>query len=779
MRIVLRFFVASTILVLLLAGGGMLWLIRNEAAAETALRSSLESRLKTDSHFESMRLDLWQDFPFVSLVLDDVWVLDAAQDTLLQARQLAMRCNGIKLIQGEYALESLSISDGRVRMVSDAAGNWNADVWSSPNEPMEDQANFAVRSLEIVNLDVQVDEQEAKISDAMVELEWTGNDLAVNGAGSLHHYRSPHWAFDSPFEWAGSCDWNANEQRLNVNFNSIEWLEALFAAEMTYDAKTNAFEIGGSIDHLKVTSIMDQIPGVDEATAPRTSAVASGTWSWNNGVFKSTLQLPLADWEIVFQNTVWPIQGAASIWIKYDSGQWRLDIPSLDVKAEGLTWSGKVERIDPLALSFDATGKLEADWKKARPTLNHTWASIAWPESGMTIWEGEWHQNKNGTSSTNGSWNASACQGIWSNIPYTLHGRGALTEQRLTIDSLDGILDGVQVNASGKFEEPMKLGSGAIRGQLDLQVDRYAYVEDPEASEISLSSLMLPKGSALRYSLRLKQFQYGLWTMEDVNAEGMLYDQLWRVQRFTSNTIDGQLSGDGSFTFLPQENRAITELHPVITGCNLPRLFQSFENFGQSTIRADHLSGLLDVSGSVRFAFDDVVSWKPETLEMLVTAKVQSGSLRQLEAFEEIADYLRDNRMMAPWVDPNDLESRLKFVEFNDLESPIYVSRSQVQLPHISIESSAMNITLQGRYGFDSSIDYTMGFAMRDLRNTRNDEFGPIEDDGLGQQFFIAMEGTVDSPTYRWDREAQKDHRKENFQREKEFLKDLFRRSTP
>lgn len=267
--------------------------------------------------------------------------------------------------------------------------------------------------------------------------------------------------------------------------------------------------------------------------------------------------------------------------------------------------------------------------------------------------------------------------------------------------------------------------------------------------------------------------------MEDVNAEGTLYDQLWRVQRFTSNTIDGQLSGDGSFTFLPQENRAITELHPVITGCNLPRLFQSFENFGQSTIRADHLSGLLDVSGSVRFAFDDVVSWKPETLEMLVTAKVKSGSLRQLEAFEEIADYLRDNRMMAPWVDPNDLESRLKFVEFNDLESPIYVSRSQVQLPHISIESSAMNITLQGRYGFDSSIDYTMGFAMRDLRNTRNDEFGPIEDDGLGQQFFIAMEGTVDSPTYRWDREAQKDHRKENFQREKEFLKDLFRRSTP
>ena len=90
-----------------------------------------------------------------------------------------------------------------------------------------------------------------------------------------------------------------------------------------------------------------------------------------------------------------------------------------------------------------------------------------------------------------------------------------------------------------------------------------------------------------------------------------------------------------------------------------------------------------------------------------------------------------------------------------------------------------MDITLSGAYRFDSAIDYTLGFAMRDLRSTEESEFGTIQDDGLGHQFFVSMTGTVAEPKYGWDREAQKNHRKENLQREKELLKELFRKSKP
>ena len=220
-------------------------------------------------------------------------------------------------------------------------------------------------------------------------------------------------------------------------------------------------------------------------------------------------------------------------------------------------------------------------------------------------------------------------------------------------------------------------------------------------------------------------------------------------------------------------------LHPTAASCDLPGLFEAFDNFDQATLRAEHLTGVFDASGSVQLDIDDAFNWQPESLDVLGSATIRSGEISNLEAFQEIANYLRSNRLMAPLVDPDDLASRLEHVEFEQVESPIYISNGTVQLPHTDIRSSAMNITLEGEYRFDSSIDYTLGFALRDLRAASESEFGTITDDGLGHQFFVSMTGTMEDPAYGWDREAQKNHRKENFQREKDLLKELFRKSTP
>jgi hypothetical protein len=210
----------------------------------------------------------------------------------------------------------------------------------------------------------------------------------------------------------------------------------------------------------------------------------------------------------------------------------------------------------------------------------------------------------------------------------------------------------------------------------------------------------------------------------------------------------------------------------------LNELFFAFKDFDQKTLRAEHLTGIFGASGSVKFKWINDLSWQPQTLDVLGKATIAGGKLKNLEAFDDIADFLAENRMMAPLVDPEDLRKRLKFVEFDNLESAVYITKESVQLPQIDIRSTAMNISLAGIYGFDESLDYTLGFAMRDLRGGRVDEFGEIEDDGLGQQFFIAMDGSIDSPQYSWDRDAQKNHRRENIQREKELLKTLFRRSS-
>ena len=125
-------------------------------------------------------------------------------------------------------------------------------------------------------------------------------------------------------------------------------------------------------------------------------------------------------------------------------------------------------------------------------------------------------------------------------------------------------------------------------------------------------------------------------------------------------------------------------------------------------------------------------SWHPEHPTASLQTSVQHGRLRNLEVFDDIADYLADHRLMAPLVDPEDLRQRLKDVAFEPVNQRVDVRGEKVWLPETVIESSAMNVAIEGTYDFDSNIDYTLGFALRDLRASASDNVGVMEDDGLG-----------------------------------------------
>ena len=67
-----------------------------------------------------------------------------------------------------------------------------------------------------------------------------------------------------------------------------------------------------------------------------------------------------------------------------------------------------------------------------------------------------------------------------------------------------------------------------------------------------------------------------------------------------------------------------------------------------------------------------------------------------MEGFDEIADYLKENRLIAPLVDPEDLRKRLADIDFEYVETPIFVANSIVSVPFVAIHSSAMDVSLEG-----------------------------------------------------------------------------------
>ena len=92
-------------------------------------------------------------------------------------------------------------------------------------------------------------------------------------------------------------------------------------------------------------------------------------------------------------------------------------------------------------------------------------------------------------------------------------------------------------------------------------------------------------------------------------------------------------------------------------------------------------------------------SWHPEDFTANLKMSILHGRLRGLEVFEDVADHLEGHRLIAPLVDPDDLRQRLRDIEFNPVSQFIDVRGESVWLPSTLIESSAMNVSVEGSLG--------------------------------------------------------------------------------
>ena len=122
---------------------------------------------------------------------------------------------------------------------------------------------------------------------------------------------------------------------------------------------------------------------------------------------------------------------------------------------------------------------------------------------------------------------------------------------------------------------------------------------------------------------------------------------------------------------------------------SLKEVFRVYENFGQTVLRAEHIKGRGDVTGSISLVWDKDGAWKSEAFDADLDVSISNGRLKNLEVFDEVADYLKEHRLIAPLVDPEDLRKRLSDIDFESVESPITVSASIVTVPFLKIHSSA------------------------------------------------------------------------------------------
>lgn len=785
----------------------------------------LNKQLKSPVHIRQIKVSVWSDFPnarieFVQLHVPDAFE-GAENDTLLYLDKLYMSFDVWDMVDGNFTFESLHADNGVLKVRRNIEGQNNYDIFKPSDEVEEsDDFSFKLSSFTVQNLRMIYDDKIAhqnyafRIHDADLQGEMYNEDFDLSGHLDfwIYHFKNKQvnliankdCSLDALLKIHSSdtslYEFNDTKLRVEdmhfmvegmVKEDSATYCDiAVTGDKISLSSFFTSFSktITGDMANYKSTGIVDfhaylkgyigngEQPEVNAdfayengtITEPSSNITLSeaslkGTYSNVNDTRTDVLKienfkakLPDGSFEAHFslEDFMNPlVDGSVKGHVNLETVQNFLKLESVD-RINGSLWLNAGLKAKIFAATADkaqdiriykSSGLVEA--KEVDLQLRDTDLKVE-DLNGAIVLKGDNAAIKS-LSARVGNSDLSFDGGFVNLLPYILFPNEKL--------EMIANLDAHQIHLEDF------VGSNEIKNE---------YIS--ESSE----QLSLPSDINLNLKLDIDKFNYGEMHAEKIGGKLILIDQVLHAKDLTLKTAGGELKGrlrlDGSRLPYKITSKA------SISNMDVSDLFVQFEDFGQTTVLSDNISGTISADVDFDALLTPDMNINQNSIVALADINLKNGNLKNLGAMKEITDYMRDNRtanfLFKKHID--DIEKRLLDIKFSTLTNQISVKESVVNIPKMSINSSAMDLHLAGTHTFNNDIDYAIDFKFKDLKAQANEsEFGTIIDDGTGLIIFMRMYGNVDDPQFEMDKASRKENRKEIIEEEKQEVKAVLQES--
>jgi hypothetical protein len=364
----------------------------------------------------------------------------------------------------------------------------------------------------------------------------------------------------------------------------------------------------------------------------------------------------------------------------------------------------------------------------------------------------------------------------------------------LGLNGSDATVRGLKAVVQGS---PIEL-SGTLRNLLPFVLfenERLVIEAKGRSERLDLAALLQsdsPKASTSDYAVVLPatieldlRAQVDELVFEDFRATGItgtirLKDRVLRASPITFSTAEGAVLGSLELDARGGEAAAFYPLaiDAQVTAIDVKAFFREFQDFGQEFIGHRHLSGTARASIAFRAPLSPGMKLDRDRIACTIDIAVDNGAIKEQAQLLAVADHLRKNKLVAPFVDTDELRKRLTEIRFAKLENRIEIRDGAVHVPLMDVRSNALDIEMAGTHWFDDRIDHRINFRLSDLfrlGKPTKDEFGPIADDGTGMRVFLRMRGTAQQPIFENDGAMAATKRRQQFQQEKQELRAILR----
>ncbi len=197
---------------------------------------------------------------------------------------------------------------------------------------------------------------------------------------------------------------------------------------------------------------------------------------------------------------------------------------------------------------------------------------------------------------------------------------------------------------------------------------------------------------------------------------------------------------------------------------DIKSMFEEFNNFGQSTLTSDNISGNLNSNYILNMDFDKDWNINKKSIELNTDISIYNGILKNMKSLNALKSYTKIDDF--------------SIIKFNEIKNSISIKNSIITIPNMDIHSDKMGISLNGIHNFNNEYEYHISVLLSEImgkkyNKTLTTEFGEIENDVSNRsKLFFTITGKDQNFKVAYDKSGLSKEIKKNLTVEKNSLKD-------
>lgn len=782
--------------------------------------SQMDPYFKVPVYIHDVDFTFWESFPNFSLRLNGVLIQDynplsgKTADTLLYAETIYLKANTWSLVQGDLSIQSIEMDKARIGLRIDHSGKENFDIFvqdSSKAEPSSFEINLKKVLFKNVDFSFQNFQGEQEYRAYFKQLQLSGKfsadafEMQLASDFTINRYKDKSLTLLRKTKANIETEVNVDQINKRYEVTNASALINSIPFQMRYSQDTTQFNLQLEASKVPLEMIMASVHQTDidkfknmsisgeadiELTVAGSSQInVTPNINANFNIKKGALndkvnQLSMQKLELTGR------------YEKVLNQPERLILQHFKVTTMGQALQGQLAVVDFSKPNIKANAQGEINLK----ALHHFFPlPFVQSISGQLAVNGQMQALVNNPGAKNqeiqltNSKSDLDCKAIQlkvnSDFPEfrEITGKVSTRNDDFVFNQFRVKTENSTVEISGKMdnllnylerEEALSL-SAAVKAE-NIDLNEFISESQQQASKSSAQSLgvyVLPKNILGTIEYDIKSIVVGTHLFSKLQGVTMLRNREMDFRKLELEHIGSVIRGDFKMT---EKSPGTLDLQGDLQSSNidLKKLFAEWNNFEQEHIKSENITGNAEVK--LKFIMPYNLSKGPvkEALNAQVSLKIVGGALIQLEALREIAQSMKSNDFVRVFLGKNlkSIEQKLDRLTFENLENTFFISNSKFVIPRMLIKTNVMDLVVSGWQHFDESLEYRFEFDFKDLKqNTRDAQFGEINEDGISTRLFLRMFGTLDQLQFAWDGEAKKAHKQEQREQQKQDVKSMLK----